>query len=101
MTDENKQQQKPQQEQKSQEQVRKVLYPEIVSRMFNLVVSRNGTQPEAKKMLVDWYNTLSLEDKIAFKASAEDLQLATKRCESAVDIIKQETAYLVHRFEQG
>lgn len=76
-------------------------YPEIVSRMFNAVVSRGGNHQDAKKILVDWYMSLSPEEKTNFKTDTETLQIAIKRCEAAVDMIRQESQMLVHRFEQG
>jgi hypothetical protein len=78
-----------------------VTYPDIVARMFATIVNSGGNHQDAKKILVDWYNKLSPEERIAFKADQETVQITLKRCESAVDVIKQETAYVVHRFEQG
>lgn len=72
----------------------------IFAKMFTLVVARNGTAKDAKTILVNWFNSLPEERKQEFKSDFESTQSVLKRCEGTIDMIRQETQMLMHRFEQ-
>ncbi len=68
----------------------------VVSRMFHAMVGQKTTPQFAKNALLNWYNSMSPEEQTNFRSDSDTVNSVMKRCEGAIDSIKQEIGYLIH-----